>query len=147
MATGKSLSSAPAKSAAEIVAAIPDDHTALVEFIAAEGAPITAFVLQRSGIRVRVLPHSTHWPRASRIRCAPRERRRRRTSGRSLGAALVDPVLPLLDERVTRIVVVPDGPLHRLPFDAMRLADGRYLFEPYAVGLAPVGCCARHAVG
>jgi tetratricopeptide (TPR) repeat protein len=43
-ATGKSLSGAPAKSAADIVAAIPDDHTALVEFIAAEGAPITAFV-------------------------------------------------------------------------------------------------------
>src|SRR5262249_10867757 len=57
--------------------------------------------------------------------------------GRTLGASLLDPVLPLLDARVKRIVIVPDGALHRLPFDALRLADGHYVFERYAVGLAP----------
>ena len=34
-------------------------------------------------------------------------------------------------------VFVADGPLHRLPFDALRLADGRYVVERYAVGLIP----------
>ena len=36
-----------------------------------------------------------------------------------------------------RLVIVPDGPLHRVPWDALRLADGRWLVERYAVGLAP----------
>ena len=38
---------------------------------------------------------------------------------------------------MTRLLVVPDGPLHRLPFDALRLADGRYVVERYTVGLVP----------
>jgi len=50
---------------------------------------------------------------------------------------LLEPVLPLLGARVKRVVIVPDGALHRLPFDALRLSDGRYLFERYAVGMAP----------
>jgi CHAT domain-containing protein len=38
---------------------------------------------------------------------------------------------------VTRLVIVPDGPLHRLPWDALRLADGRHLVERYSVSVAP----------
>ena len=57
--------------------------------------------------------------------------------GRTLGASLLHPLIPLLTARVKRIVIVPDGPLHRLPFDALRLVDGRYLFERYAIGVAP----------
>jgi hypothetical protein len=48
---------------------------------------------------------------------------------RALGAALLDPALAALGPRVSRIVIVPDGALHRLPFDALRLADGRYVAE------------------
>ena len=55
----------------------------------------------------------------------------------ALGRALLGPILPLLGPRVTRIVVVPDGPLHRVPWDALRLEDGRYVVERFAVGLAP----------
>jgi CHAT domain-containing protein len=35
------------------------------------------------------------------------------------------------------LIIVPDGPLHRLPFDALVLADGKLLLERYAVALAP----------
>jgi CHAT domain-containing protein len=38
---------------------------------------------------------------------------------------------------VTRLIVVPDGPLHRVPWDLLRLADGRYVVERYAVSVAP----------
>jgi CHAT domain-containing protein len=53
---------------------------------------------------------------------------------------------------VTRLIIVPDGPLHLLPFDALRLADGRYAIERYALGLAPsaslvAGLWARPAGG
>jgi len=38
---------------------------------------------------------------------------------------------------VEHIVIVPDGPLHRVPWDALRTADGRYVVERFAVTLAP----------
>jgi hypothetical protein len=55
----------------------------------------------------------------------------------ALGRALLDPVLPLLGPGVTRLVIVPDGPLHRVPWDLLRLEDGRQVVERFAVGIAP----------
>ncbi len=34
-------------------------------------------------------------------------------------------------------MIVPDGPLHRVPWDALRLDDGRYVVERFAIGIAP----------
>ena len=50
------ISSAPARTVREIAASLSDDETALIEFVAAEGTPITAFVVQQNGVRARVLP-------------------------------------------------------------------------------------------
>ena len=50
---------------------------------------------------------------------------------------MLQPALAGLGPRVTRLVIVPDGPLHRLPWDALRLADGRQVVEGYAVSVAP----------
>ena len=58
-------------------------------------------------------------------------------AGRALGTALVDPALAMLNGAVTRLIVVPDGPLNRVPWDLLRLPDGRYLIERYAVSVAP----------
>src|SRR5206468_7698702 len=57
--------------------------------------------------------------------------------GRAFGRALLDPAEAELGAGVTRLIVVPDGPLHRVPWDLLRLADGRYLVERYAVSVAP----------
>ncbi len=54
-----------------------------------------------------------------------------------LGVALLEPVAAALPPGVTRLVVIPDGPLHRVPFDALQLADGRAAVERWAIGLAP----------
>jgi CHAT domain-containing protein len=43
----------------------------------------------------------------------------------------------VLDSGVTRLVIVPDGPLHRVPWDALRLPDGHRMVERFAVALAP----------
>ena len=137
----RSVQSPPAaapRTAADVIAAIPDDRTALVEYVAAEGAPMTVFVVQRGGVAARVLPPFDSLGAAVRrftalvesgLDAAP--------FGRRLGAALVDPALALLRPGVTRLIVVPDGPLHRLPFDALRSADDRFLVERYALGTAP----------
>jgi len=50
-----------------------------------------------------------------------------------LGAALI---APLGITPGARIVFVPHGPLHYLPFQAMRV-DGRYVIETHAVSVAP----------
>lgn len=46
--------------------------------------------------------------------------------------------LDALPVEVSRLILVPDGPLHALPFDALRTADGGPLLpERYAVSIAP----------
>ncbi len=62
--------------------------------------------------------------------------RGRRTAvgnGDKLGAALIGP-LGLSPGQ--RLVIVPHGPLHYLPFQALRL-DGRYLIETHPVAVSP----------
>jgi CHAT domain-containing protein/tetratricopeptide (TPR) repeat protein len=133
-----SASSVPVRAARDISASLVDGETGLIEFVAAEGAPITAFVVQQSGVRAKVLgPVDSLAASIARFSTLLESGAEAARLGRSLGATVLDPVLPLLDARVKRIVIVPDGPLHRLPFDAIRLADGHYLFERYAVGIAP----------
>ncbi|MBU1358551.1 MAG: CHAT domain-containing protein [Gammaproteobacteria bacterium] len=50
-----------------------------------------------------------------------------------LGAALLGPLKLSAGER---LVIVPHGPLHYLPFQALRL-DGRYVIETHPVSVAP----------
>ena len=50
-----------------------------------------------------------------------------------LGAALIGPLGLKAGER---LVIVPHGPLHYLPFQALRV-DGRYLMETHPVSVAP----------
>ena len=56
---------------------------------------------------------------------------------RNLGRALLEPARRLLPEGITRLLIIPDGPLHHLPFDALVLADGKPALERWAIGLAP----------
>ena len=138
VAGGRPLSSAPVRTPREIAASWADDETALIEFVAAEGAPITAFVVQRDGVRARVLaPIDSLTTVVTRFTSLLESGADPTRLSRTLGAGLLEPLLPILGARVKRIVIVPDGALHRLPFDALRLSDGRYLFERYAVGIAP----------
>jgi tetratricopeptide (TPR) repeat protein/CHAT domain-containing protein len=58
------------------------------------------------------------------------------TPGQELYARLVEPWQHLLAGR-TRVVIVPDGPLWSLPFQALQSADGRFLIERCAVSYAP----------
>ncbi len=46
-----------------------------------------------------------------------------------LSTLVIDPVLDELDETPSRMVVVADGDLHRVPFAALRSSDGQYLVE------------------
>lgn len=56
---------------------------------------------------------------------------------RRLGAALLEPALRLVPADTRRIVLVPDGALHRVPFAALTLSDGRAFGARYAIAIAP----------
>lgn len=122
---------------AELAAALPDS-TALLEYMAgSEGAPTTLFVVTRAGVRAFLLPSADSLAAPVRRLVAMLEAG---TDPRSitaiLGATLLAPAAGSL-AGVSRLVVVPDGPLHRVPFDVLRLPDGSVVVERWAVGLAP----------
>jgi CHAT domain-containing protein/tetratricopeptide (TPR) repeat protein len=131
-------------SAADIAALIPDRRTAILEYVTGGlGAPTTLFVLTRPGaaggaVRARVLPPADSLAgELARLLALLQRGAEVGALARAFGDVLLAPVLADLDAGVTRLIVVPDGPLHRVPWDLLRLPDGRFLVERYAVSVAP----------
>jgi CHAT domain-containing protein len=60
---------------------------------------------------------------------------------RSLGTTVLGPAAEL-SPGISRVIVVPDGPLHRVPFDALRLPGGELVVERWAIGVAPSAAVA-----
>ncbi|MBL0169919.1 MAG: CHAT domain-containing protein [Gemmatimonadaceae bacterium] len=54
-----------------------------------------------------------------------------------LGTALLAPIFSAVPASVTRFTVSPDGELNRIPFDALRLPDGRFAVERATISTAP----------
>jgi CHAT domain-containing protein/tetratricopeptide (TPR) repeat protein len=134
---------AEALSAAGLAALIPDRRTAILEYVTGGlGAPTTLFVLTRPGpdgvaVRARVLPPADSLAGELTRFLALVQRGDDAGLARAFGRALLDPAQGELDTAVTRLIVVPDGPLHRVPWDLLRLSDGRYVVQRYAVSVAP----------
>lgn len=130
--------------ARSIAAALPDDRTALLEYVTgAGGAPTTLFVVTRSGVRVaRLSSVDSLLPAIRRFVAAIEAADDARQGARALGDALLAPALLLLDARIERLVIVPDGALHRVPFDALRLDGGRAVIERYETSIVPSSAIA-----
>jgi CHAT domain len=61
-----------------------------------------------------------------------------RAAGARLSKELLGATLAVLPPGTDRLVIVPDGPLHRLPFDALSGGpDTPYLAERFSVSIAP----------
>lgn len=125
--------------AAAIVAAIPDDRTAILEYVVgARDAPTTLLVVTRAGVHARLLPPiDSIANEIGRFVSLTESGADARSLARTLGAALLDSAVAMLPSTISNVVVVPDGRLYHVPFDALRLADGRYAVERYAVSVAP----------
>jgi len=130
-------------SAADVGALIPDRGSVILEYVTGSlGAPTTLFVLTRRGgdsvaLRAAILPPADSLAGQLARFLALIQHGQDGGLGREFGRALLDPAQAELGGGVTRLVVVPDGPLHRVPWDLLRLADGRYVVERYAVSVAP----------
>ena len=115
------------------------DSTAVLAFVAGLGRePTTVFVLTRERLVATVVApvddHAADLGRFAGLLAAgvyPTDLARR------LGDAFLRAPLELVPPDVRRLVIVPDGALHRTPFDALALGDGSALMERYAVTLAP----------
>ena len=57
--------------------------------------------------------------------------------GQRLSSDVVAPWLTGLPAGVRRLIIVPDGPLHSLPFEALPDGEGRSLLDRFAVSYAP----------
>jgi CHAT domain-containing protein len=131
-------------SATAIAALIPDRRTAILEYVAGGlGAPTTLFVVTRPDpggavVRAHVLPPADSLAgQLSRFLALLQRGDEIGSEERALGQELLDPAQAELGPGISRLIVVPDGPLYRVPWDLLRLADGRYAIEQYSVSVAP----------
>ena len=140
---------APPDAPATIAALLPDDSTALVEYVTgALGAPTTAFVVTRRG---RLAARG-----AAAGRFADRRHRpvhRARGEGRADAAADATALAASCSTRTSTLESRRHPPHHRprrrrstaCPGTRSRLSDGRYAVERYAIGIAPSAARSRPA--
>jgi len=127
-------------SAGEVQRALPDASTAVVTLDLGEaGVRGTAIVITRGGLSAYPLPSSDEVaPRVRRFVALLEAGRDATVEARALGSALIAPLLPRLDSAgVSRLVLLPEGVLHRVPFDALQLPDGRAVLQRFETSVAP----------
>lgn len=125
--------------AAEAMAALPDNATALLQYVTGTGGePTTLFALTGQALRAyRLPPVDSLAPLIDRFRKLLEAGAGHTSLGRALAAALLAPAVADLPPGIDHVVLVPDGALHRLPFDALTLADGRYVVQRFALSRVP----------
>jgi CHAT domain-containing protein/tetratricopeptide (TPR) repeat protein len=129
-------------SAADIIARIPDS-TAVLEYVTGSfGAPTTLFLLTRAegsgSIRALTLtPIDSLEQQIVRFESLIRSGMDFTREGSNLASALLLPALARLGPGIDRLIVIPDGPLHRLPFDALQLQNRRFVSERFTISSAP----------
>lgn len=122
----------------DVARAIPDDSTVILEFVrGGTRAPITVFLLSRTGLRaVKLPPVSDLGPRVRRFVTLLEAGAGADSLAQSLGADLLAPVIPAIPAAATRLVIVPDLELHGVPFEALRVG-GSILLQRFTVSYAP----------
>jgi len=116
-----------------------DDSTALLAFVAGRGAAATTvFVVTKGTVAVRLLaPIDSIATRLDRYIRLTSDGAEPAALARQLGDAVLNPALASLPASVTRLMIVPELSLFRVPFDALQLSDGRYVVERFSINVVP----------
>ena len=112
----------------------------LIEFVTGPaGAATTAFVVTRHRVAALVLePADSLVDDIALLDGLIDQRQDARAVAFAIGSRVLAPVTRGLPAAVTRLVIVPDGPLYEIPFAALRVSGGAYAVERYAIrALAP----------
>jgi CHAT domain-containing protein/Tfp pilus assembly protein PilF len=127
----------------EVAALLPDARTALLEFVVSdEQALLFVFTKGRAAqVTARIYPLPVKGEALGERAAAFRQQLARRDpefgpAARELYDLLLKPAAAQL-QGTTRLVIVPDGPLWNLPFQALQTAPNRFLIETHAVSYAP----------
>jgi CHAT domain-containing protein len=138
---------APVVSAAEAQRLLPSASAAIIEFVAGP-TRTDALLITRGGIRAFRLPAATpalgSQVRRFRDQLAHRDLRAA-DSARSLYDLVLGPMRASL-RGITELILVPDGSLWDLPFQALQPVAGRYLIEDAAISYAPSVTVLREAM-
>ncbi len=132
---------APPLRLAQAGALLPDANTALLEFVVADQQTYL-FVLTKSGaVRVKVYPLEIKQKdltnRVARFRqMLSTSDNRFSKPAHDLYDLLLKPAAAQLRGK-TRLLIVPDGALWELPFQALQTPQGRYLIDDHAICYAP----------
>ena len=123
----------------EILAALPNDETAIIEFVTGTGGePTTAFVLSGGRIEaVGLSPVDSLERDINLLRSLAESGGDPRPVAIRLGGSLFGPILPHLAEGIASLALVPSGSLHRIPFDLLEPTPGDPLLRRFAVSVAP----------
>lgn len=119
-------------------ARLPATH-AVVAFMTGRGVETTtAFILTRDSLHaVPIAPIDSLIDGIERLAAFLQAGQLPAQLARDLSVRIITPVLATLPAAVDRIILVPDGELHRLPFAALLLPDGQSLLSRYTIAVAP----------
>lgn len=119
--------------------AIPDEHTAVVQFVAPVSLEkTTVLAITRRAFRVFAAPPLDSLSAAiTRFSNLVRQGVVPSAAALMLGRTLMGSVVRSLPADINRLMIVPDGMLHRLPFDALQLDAGVSLVDRYGTASAP----------
>lgn len=131
-------------------AALPSDHSALLEYSLGDSSSSLWVVTRNSWLRLPLPPAPVLRPRVEMLRTAladptAAESRAARSAARALYRQLIAPAEPALIG-VDQLIVSPDGALSRIPFEALLAADApadapapanAFLVERYAISYTP----------
>jgi CHAT domain-containing protein/Tfp pilus assembly protein PilF len=121
---------------------LTDNRTALLEFGLTEGG-VYLFVLTKNNQSVELKTYrlkTTAQDLAASAEAFRRSLAERNLDFRAKARALYDALLAPAEKQLegkTSLVIVPDGMLWNLPFQALRSPKEKYLIEDYAVSYAP----------
>jgi CHAT domain-containing protein len=133
-----SLTVDPSRVPALARARLSATHAVVSYIVGRGGEPTTAFVLTRDTlISVRVAPIDSLASRIERFSAFLQAGRVMAPLARELAAQVIDPVIAALPSGITRLVLVPDGALHRLPFAALTNEQGGALLTRFEIAVAP----------
>jgi hypothetical protein len=128
--------------AAAFRSALPDDHTALLEFVTGpDSTPTTLFVMTRDRIQAVTLASADALDRdVRRFSALVTSKVDARGAARDLGNRLLGAALSTLPASVTALLIVPDGVLYDLPFSVLGLPGGgadALLIDRFALSVVP----------
>jgi len=131
----------PPITAEQLAELLPDEKTALLEFVVCDDQSFVFIIVRKNGQPVvTVQPIKIRCDELTRLVKSLRERLARQSlkfqEATTLYNLLIEPLENVLSGKKV-LCIIPDGVLWELPFAALRDKNGKFLVERFAISYAP----------